>query len=605
MSSIYKFNKDDAIRFAQEQGLGRKIRGNEMNLTSCPYCRQQTNDKYTFSINLQTGQFKCLRASCGAHGNMITLAKDFGFSLGRDVDEYFRSSRVYRNVAKYPRPTVKAPAVEYMESRGISKAIVEKYSISTKKDENNILVFPFFDENGDMQFIKYRKTDFDKSKDKNKEWCLANCKPILFGIDQCDPQAGPLVLTEGQIDSLSVAEAGIPNAVSVPTGAKGFTWIPYCWDFLSKFKTLIVFGDHEHGEITLLDEMRARFHGTVKHVREEDYLGCKDANEILRAYGKDAIRQAIANAVPVQNPRIKSLAKVKRRDMSQLETIGTGIKALDALTGGFYPGTVVLLTGERGKGKSTLASQFVVEAMQEGYSAFCYSGELQDWYFQDWLDRQCAGPDHINAKKTERGFSNFLVNGDVIGEIHNWYDGKCFIFDNTILEEDEEETQRLTDVMEAAIKQYGCRFILIDNLMTAMEEDPNLDVYRQQTVFMKKLATMAKKYNIFILLIAHPRKGNGYDFDNDDVSGSSNITNLVDVVIRYDEPNKKQDQEGDRVLQVYKNRLSGRIDRTGTPLWFNEASKRISETNTFDWKLGWEEPKLDGFETVDDDEIPF
>ena len=33
----------------------------------------------------------------------------------------------------------------------------------------------------------------------------------------------------------------------------------------------------------------------------------------------------------------------------------------------------LLLTGERGKGKSTLASQFVVEAMQEGYSAFCYS----------------------------------------------------------------------------------------------------------------------------------------------------------------------------------------------------------------------------------------
>jgi len=606
--SIYTFNKEDAIRFAQEQGLGMKRRGNELNLSSCPYCRQMTNDKYTFSINLVTGQFKCLRASCGAHGNMLTLAKDFGFSLGRDTDEYFNPQRKYRDISRYPRPISRTPAVEYMESRGISKAITEKYGLTTSKDDEHVLMFPFFDEDGTLQFVKYRKTNFDKTKDKNKEWCERDCKPILFGMDQCDPQAGPIVLTEGQIDSLSVAEAGIPNAVSVPTGAKGFTWVPYCWDFLSRFDTLIVFGDHENGHITLLDEMRARFHGTVLHVREEDYLGCKDANEILKTHGKNAIREAVANAVPVKNPRIKSLADVKRRDMSQMETVGSSIAALDQITGGFYPGSVVLLTGERGKGKSTLASQFVLEAIQEGYSVFCYSGELQDWFFQDWLDRQCAGPEHINAKKTERKFMNYLVNGDVIWDIHLWYKDRCFIYDNAILEE-EEEDQKLIDVMETAIKQYGCRVLMIDNLMTAMDENVGSDIYLQQTSFMKKLAAMAKKFNVLVLLIAHPRKGNGYDFDNDDVSGSSNITNLVDVVIRYDEPNHKTDQEGDRVLQIYKNRLTGKIDRNGIPLWFNEASKRISERpDDFSWKYGWETKDSnmpDGFKSASDDEIPF
>ena len=49
-----------------------------------------------------------------------------------------------------------------------------------------MLVFPFFDEANKMQFIKYRKTDFDKSKDKNKEWCERDCKPILFGMNHCD-----------------------------------------------------------------------------------------------------------------------------------------------------------------------------------------------------------------------------------------------------------------------------------------------------------------------------------------------------------------------------------------------------------------------------------
>ena len=68
-----------------------------------------------------------------------------------------------------------------------------------------------------MQFVKYRKTDFDKARDKNKEWCEAGTRPILFGMKQC-VDFETLVITEGQIDSLSVSEAGVKNAVSVPTG---------------------------------------------------------------------------------------------------------------------------------------------------------------------------------------------------------------------------------------------------------------------------------------------------------------------------------------------------------------------------------------------------
>lgn len=57
-----------------------------------------------------------------------------------------------------------------------------------------------------------RKTDFDKTKDKNKEWCEADCKPILFGMKQCKDFT-TLVITEGQIDTLSVAMADIYNVV--------------------------------------------------------------------------------------------------------------------------------------------------------------------------------------------------------------------------------------------------------------------------------------------------------------------------------------------------------------------------------------------------------
>ena len=605
--SIYQFNPEDARRFAREQGIRVREKGDELQFTVCPYCRQTTTKKNKFAINLTNGAFNCLRASCGAKGNMLTLARDFGFSLGRDVDEYYGRIRRYKDLSRYPRPEAKSAAVEYMEGRGISRAITERYSITTNKGQDNIIVFPFYDEAGRLQFVKYRKADFDKERDSNKEWCLADCKPILFGMDQCNAENKTLVMTEGQIDSLSVAEAGIENAVSVPTGAKGFTWVPYCWDFLGKFETLIVFGDHENDRITLLDEMRTRFHGSIKHVRPEDYRDCKDANELLQKYGKQAVIDAVENAVPVKSPKIKKLSEVKRKNMSQMECITTGIRSLDRMIGGFYFGTLVVLTGKRGLGKSTLGSQFGTFAINSGYPTFFYSGELMDWYFQDWFDRQCAGPERIHKDESTLGYVSYSVKDAYADQIHAWYDERCYIYDSAIVTEDE-ETETIAETMESAIKQYGCRVLVVDNLMTAMDDDLSVDLYRQQTRFVNRLTEMAKAYDVLIILVAHPRKTNSDNLENDDVAGSSNITNLASVVLSYGEPPKNKDgtpmqEDGpDRVLTVSKNRLNGRVGKVG--LWFEEKSKRISENGKYEWTLGWEGGQ--DFEPADDlDGIPF
>ena len=95
----------------------------------------------------------------------------------------------------------------------------------------------------------------------------------------------------------------------------------------------------------------------------------------------------------------------------------------------------------------------------------------------------------------------------------------------------------------------------------------------------KSLDCAGKRYDVLVFLIVHPRKSTGVAFDNDDVAGSSNITNLVDVVIRYGKPkdNDKKDST-ERILSVYKNRLNGRTNRDGIKLYFQESSKRISET---------------------------
>ena len=114
-------------------------------------------------------------------------------------------------------------------------------------------------------------------------------KRILFGMWQCSPDKDDrLIITEGQLDSMSVAAAGYANAVSVPNGKNGFTWVDNCREWIEQnFKKIIVFGDYENGEISLLDKITQEFNMPVLSVRPIDYLNCKDANDILREYGKN------------------------------------------------------------------------------------------------------------------------------------------------------------------------------------------------------------------------------------------------------------------------------------------------------------------------------
>ena len=60
--SIYEFKPNDAVDFANSIGAKTRMKGDELHFIDCPYCHgSRRGDKYTFSINLRNGQFKCLR----------------------------------------------------------------------------------------------------------------------------------------------------------------------------------------------------------------------------------------------------------------------------------------------------------------------------------------------------------------------------------------------------------------------------------------------------------------------------------------------------------------------------------------------------------------
>lgn len=594
--NYYEFKTEDAERFAREHGP-IKTKGNELVFDRCPYCRGgQKPDRGTFSLNRITGLYQCKRSSCGVSGNMIELARDFNFDLGEDVRRYYNLQGYNKRFKEFSAAHDKTyeskdAAVEYLKSRGISENICRKYEITVQPNNEKILVFPFRNEDRDLKFIKYRNTEPGA---KPKEWCEKDCMPILFGMNHCK-DGGRLVVTEGQIDSLTLAECGIDNAVSVPIGMNGFTWIPHCWNWLQKFSEIVVFGDCENGHISLAETIKIRFPKKTRIVRVEDYQGYKDANDLYREKGKEAVIHAVNNAEYVTSSRLKDMSEVEAVNIEKQPCISTGIGELDGiLTGGFHYGGVVILTGKRGDGKSTMASQFIAEALKQNHNAMIYSGELPNVNVKNWIDRQITG-------------KRILTNSD-IDRCNEWYRGRLFVYDDTDLGDEDDEIVALLDIMEEAIIQKNCEILLIDNLMTAMEEgaDTNEALYRKQSDFVGKLAKIARRMNIIIILVAHPRKTMTTNMSNDDVSGSADITNKASLVMSYSRVfvNGVEPDPTERKLSVTKNRLTGKLG--DVLMYYSDDSKRIVGPDKR-FNKQYIGVSNDGFETVEGsiEENPF
>lgn len=588
----YELKRSDIIDFARAGNYETREKGNELEFRYCPYCHGDSSgsrrDEWTFSINLDKGVYKCLRASCEAQGHFVELCRDFDYRLE------FETPRIYRQLPQR-KPESKDAAIEYMKSRGISEGITRKYNITVQEGRKNILVFPFYDETNELVCVKYRKTDYRKGIDKNKEWFEKDTMPILFGMNHCSG-TDRLIITEGQIDSLSLAEAGIENAVSVPTGANGFAWFSYCYNWITQFKEIIVFGDCEHGAVTLLDGLSARLpkETIIKCVRQKDYLGEKDANDILRKYGPRALRFCVDKAEIPQLNNVKQLADVQDVDINKLDKIKTGVDDLDRCIRGFSMGQLVILTGKRGEGKSTFMSQLIAEALDQKRSVFVYSGELADYHYKSWLDYQLAGTSYVRPYTDEFGEESYYLDETAKGQINEWYRDRAYIYDNNFLT-DGTEFESLPETIEKTIQKYNVQLICIDNLMTAMEtvsEQSNL--YLAQSNFVGRLKAIAMKYSVVIILVAHPKKGSadGFQDDNDLVAGSSDITNKADIIIKYSRCDP--DKYGcDSLIKVTKNRIVGSLrtsNDNAVKVNYNPATRRItgvSEEEQYEKTYGW------------------
>jgi twinkle protein len=274
-------------------------------------------------------------------------------------------------------------AEQYLNTRKISKETMDYCDVQLDSSKKNI-VFNFYDTNDVLTLVKYRPSKKLGKKD-TKTWCQkdSDTKPILFNMNRIDPTK-PLLITEGEIDCLSVIESGFLNVVSVPFGAGNFQYITENWDWLDQFDKVIVWSDNDPAGISMRKEICTRI-GVYKTLFVEipddlmfiEDRHCKDANEVLYSYGKSKVLELISNAQEMPIGGVVDLSQVDDFDIELEPGLYPGLQCIKDVVYKFIFGSTIVVTGMRGAGKSTLLNQlFICEPLHQGYDVFCFSGEL-------------------------------------------------------------------------------------------------------------------------------------------------------------------------------------------------------------------------------------
>lgn len=268
----------------------------------------------------------------------------------------------------------------------------------------------------------------------------------------------------------------------------------------------------------------------------------------------------------------------------------TGFECLDRMIGGFESGMLTVITGKRGEGKSTFTSQLSANAAFYKVPVFFYTGELSVRLFRHWMYSQIAGASHLESYTEETGETRYRPSKYADEKISQWLGKNMILYDNSIVKSSEKNS--IMERMKKARIYYGCGIYVIDNIMSAKNSISNeRDYYRAQGNFVNELVDFAQENDSHIILVAHPRKSAlGEEEDlNDNVSGSSDITNRASNVIRIvklDE--EKALKEGfDSVVHVTKNREYGSVGKLRFN--FNRYTKRFEPLNgKYVADYGWE-----------------
>lgn len=290
--------------------------------------------------------------------------------------------------------------------------------------------------------------------------------------------------------------------------------------------------------------------------------------------------------------------------------VKTGIGMIDRKMRGWKKTYVSVISGLRASGKSSVISEVCLDCVDSGNRAGVFSGELAPKNFMRWMNLQAAGKGYVEPTQFEDYYN---VRREYQEKIADWLGNNFFLYNN-------EYGNNFTAIMEQfekKVEEDKLDLLILDNLMAFNISNLGENKWDAQTEFVLSLQRLAKRKNIHIAFVAHPRKAMGF-LRLDDISGTGDLGNAVDNAFIVHRVNNdfirltkqmfgwKDDNElyqATNVIEIAKDRDGGLQD-CFIPLYYERETKRLRNTVVENKIYGWNKSD-DGFSSAEDLAIPF
>jgi len=387
---------------------------------------------------------------------------------------------------------------KWFESRGISEQTLKALKVTegpewmpqTGKTENTIQFNYYM---GDQLInIKYRDGRKNFKLYKGAEKVFYNINNIV-GHKDC-------IIVEGEIDALSLYEAGIENVVSVPNGAtlntNNLDYLDNCIDYFTDKEKIIIAVDKDEAGQALQTELIRRLGAEVCFI--VDLKECKDANEYLTKYGPEELQKVISKAKPVPLENVTTFRDIED-ELTDFVKNGfkpgyqIGLKNFDEIFS-TYTGQFITVTGIPSSGKSDFVDQMVV-----GYN--------NNYKWKTAFASPENAPTYLHAHKLMRKVWQDMPSLEDIGS-NKWKQVAEHVNDNFFFIDMERYT--LEAVLRKGaelVKRKGIKCLVIDPFNKIRDIDcKSEDVNRYTMEYLTKIEMFAKKYDVLVFIVAHPTK---------------------------------------------------------------------------------------------------
>jgi twinkle protein len=404
---------------------------------------------------------------------------------------------------------------DYFDKRAITQDVVDFYDVGI--NDKKQIIFPYY-KNGELVNIKYRTNLGNGKKTFIQE---SDAEKTFFAMDKVK-NFDKLVIVEGEMDVLACCKAGIEEVVSVPQGASEnkLECIDNCFDWLNKFESYIIAVDNDEPGNKLKNNLLARL--DKYKCRVVNFGEYKDANEVLISEGNTKLMELIYKAEFIKLEGISDFKSHEDKIMDFYENgyqagYSTGWSNLDKLFT-IKTGYLMIITGIPSRGKSFFVDNMLFNlSKKDGLKHLLCS-------FENSIESHFA---RLASMHQGKSFSKSKgMTEDEVKESLKFVDNYFMRLEIDRLW----NVDQIIEQLEYAVKRYGINTLVIDpynrldNQITEREE-------KYIGSILAKLAMAAKRLNVLIIFIAHPKKFNEGDKMPNmySISGSADWYNMADI----------------------------------------------------------------------------